>query len=230
MNNISKTFCFALAILTVVISSEALDAQSRKSRADDKGRKFTEIKKDLESFSKAAIKAETHEARLNSVLDLALLYFEIRTDVRYPMSDTLQGYGRRVNFRLNKVKKEIEKELARQDKKETKKPVEQIEEFDESLMVAAIGVSDQMMLMSFTHGGPHRVVDSVGGYFGGIVQADPTELIELIQNVVHPDSWETNGGVGAIGYWSQSMVLVVRATTQVHEDLERFLNMIKYAY
>ncbi len=201
-------------------------------------RRFVDIKQELEVFSKRAKDSESDESRLNSVLDLCMLFYEIRTDRRYATSETLQGYGRRVHYRLNEVKKQIVKDSKNKSQAvDTRQSAVGSIDYDEldqetadEMYAVAVGISDQMQLISWSHGGAHRVVDSAGGYFGGILEANADDLIRLIENTIHPDTWETNGGINGIGYWSQSMVLVVRATTQVQEDLERFLNMLRYSF
>jgi len=45
------------------------------------------------------------------------------------------------------------------------------------------------------------------------------ELIELIQTMIEPESWEVNGGIGSIRYFPLLKVLVIRQTRKVHEQI-----------
>ncbi|MDP1560474.1 MAG: DUF1598 domain-containing protein [Pirellulaceae bacterium] len=47
------------------------------------------------------------------------------------------------------------------------------------------------------------------GFAGGMVQADFDSLIELIQTVVEPDSWEENGGTGSITSFQNGVLIDV---------------------
>ena len=49
------------------------------------------------------------------------------------------------------------------------------------------------------------------------------QLVELIERIVEPDFWETNGGPGAIHYFAMRRLLVVRATSDVHEQIREVL-------
>ena len=49
------------------------------------------------------------------------------------------------------------------------------------------------------------------------------QLVELIERIVEPDFWETNGGPGAIHYFAMRRLLVVRATSDVHEQIRELL-------
>ena len=42
------------------------------------------------------------------------------------------------------------------------------------------------------------------------------QLIELIQTSVDPQSWQVNGGGGAITFHAPSMSLVIKQSTEVH--------------
>ncbi len=45
-------------------------------------------------------------------------------------------------------------------------------------------------------------------------------LVALIQKTIAPDSWDVNGGPGAVVYYGQSRALVVRQRAEVHEQLD----------
>ncbi len=53
------------------------------------------------------------------------------------------------------------------------------------------------------------------------------ELIELIQRIISPDFWESRGGPGSIRYFAMRRVLVIRATTDVHEQIRDLLMALR---
>ncbi|NIP70851.1 MAG: hypothetical protein GTO04_17255 [Planctomycetales bacterium] len=57
-----------------------------------------------------------------------------------------------------------------------------------------------------------------GGAAGGLPD-DGERLVELIQTVISPDSWDVNGGPMTVVYYRNGRVLVVSATSEVHEQV-----------
>jgi hypothetical protein len=55
------------------------------------------------------------------------------------------------------------------------------------------------------------------------------ELVDLIQSVIAPSSWDINGGPGSIYYWRPFHALVVRQTGEVHEEIGGTLQQLERA-
>ena len=55
------------------------------------------------------------------------------------------------------------------------------------------------------------------------------ELVDLIQSVIAPGSWDINGGPGSIYYWQPFHALVVRQTGEVHEEIGGMLEQLEKA-
>lgn len=53
------------------------------------------------------------------------------------------------------------------------------------------------------------------------------QLVELIQRVIAPDFWESRGGPGSIRYFAMRRVLVIRATTDIHEQVRDLLTALR---
>jgi hypothetical protein len=69
-------------------------------------------------------------------------------------------------------------------------------------------------------GGPAGA--AAGGAFGGappIANDYGPDLIDLIQTVIAPATWERNGGPGSIYYYRPLRVLVIRQTGEVHDEI-----------
>lgn len=72
---------------------------------------------------------------------------------------------------------------------------------------------------------PPRDSSLGGGGNGEAAQA--RELIELIENTIAPDTWDSRGGRGTIRYFSLLRVLVVRQTGEVHHQLGGALDVLR---
>lgn len=64
--------------------------------------------------------------------------------------------------------------------------------------------------------------------FGAIVWPERTEdgLIELVTTTIEPDTWDSNGGEGALAYSPAGGLLVVDQTYVVHRKIEHLLNVL----
>ncbi|MGL4595375.1 MAG: type II secretion system protein GspD [Thermoguttaceae bacterium] len=58
-------------------------------------------------------------------------------------------------------------------------------------------------------------------------QADFTELMDLIEMVVKPDSWEANGGTGTMSEYYPNLSLVINQTEEVHAEIVSLLNQLR---
>ena len=58
-------------------------------------------------------------------------------------------------------------------------------------------------------------------------QADFQSLIDLIQNTVAPQTWNTLGGQGAIQPFSTNLSLVISQTQEVHEEIADLLDQLR---
>ena len=75
---------------------------------------------------------------------------------------------------------------------------------------------DQARLAS---GRPARRRRAGESFAGPLEQRNARRLIDLIQSVVAPDSWDVNGGKGTIRYYDMYQALVVRAPQSVHGEV-----------
>ena len=65
------------------------------------------------------------------------------------------------------------------------------------------------------------------GGMGGAALADFDTLVNLITNTVSPDSWEENGGNGAIEPYPANLSLVISTTQEVHEEIAALLEQLR---
>lgn len=71
-----------------------------------------------------------------------------------------------------------------------------------------------------------------GGGFGAPgTQANDNgqQLVDLIQATIAPQSWDVNGGPGAIRYWRPGQALIIRQTEERHEEVLDLLLQLRRA-
>ena len=64
---------------------------------------------------------------------------------------------------------------------------------------------------------------------GGWTPDDAELLVDLIHRTIAPTTWDVNGGHGTIQYWRPGRALVIRQTTEVHDDIADFLRQLERA-
>ena len=70
-------------------------------------------------------------------------------------------------------------------------------------------------------------VPLLGGPAAGGAQADFQSLIDLIQNTVAPQTWNTVGGQGAIQPFPTNLSIVVSQTQEVHDEIADLLQQLR---
>jgi general secretion pathway protein D len=91
---------------------------------------------------------------------------------------------------------------------------------------------DSASLAQFQAGGNAPAMGSTpsipfGAPTGGGSQADFQSLIDLIQNTVSPQTWNTVGGQGAIQQFATNLSIVVSQTQEVHEEIADLLEQLR---
>lgn len=70
----------------------------------------------------------------------------------------------------------------------------------------------------------------VGGGAGNQANQEAGEqLVEVIQNTIHPESWEQNGGNGTIQLWMPNGHLIIRQTDENHQEIQNLLDQLRRA-
>ncbi len=97
-------------------------------------------------------------------------------------------------------------------------------ETDEMYQAAA----DSYHSMGQVSGGPNQLFDYAGGRFAPPWDHGP-DLVALITSTIDPAFWRQNGGNGSIHYFRPLRVLVIGATTRVHDDTLGLLMKLRAA-
>ena len=88
--------------------------------------------------------------------------------------------------------------------------------------------SEQLALLNRTMGGPASMVSRTTGSWGGAaIESNAQDLINLIQTTIAPETWDVNGGNGSIMFYRPVFALVVRATSEVHDDFRTTLRALR---
>lgn len=161
--------------------------------------------------------------------EFLVLYQELQADRAVPAGQRELLAGK-IRLRLHALSKEIvyqaavEERLARQTKPaKIKLPEAQADNLGQFAGGQRAGF-----------GGPAGRPAGVGaGVQGGMYpQGIPDggkELVDLIQHVIAPQSWDVNGGPGSIYYWAPGHAIVVRQTAEVHHQLGDTLHQLRRA-
>ena len=180
-------------------------------------RPFHEYQRELSDLLKRESQAKEPPARAAAVRSLCDLHAEIVHDARYSTSDVLKEYRGQIWSRLNKTKVELKRQLARsKTNKEALENLATLEAADSLSVAAADSLATSLSLLEQAQSGPAGLMAFGGGAVGPDFGPD---LVALIERTINPSFWDTVGGPGSIIYYRPLMCLVVRATSEVHEQI-----------
>lgn len=222
---------------TLMASSSIVTGDGNDADLDDRKvvldrnepRPYHEIQADLRAFLRRESTAEDDADEVAAILDLCALYEELKRDPRLPESPTLETYRIKIRSRLMSFQSKLEKRQAREERLARR----QGDAFDPVLMQQAeqttSELASQMSLVGQTLGGPAQVFSQAGGAYGGGVGDYGDDLVNLIENTIAPEFWDTVGGPGTIMYYRPLHALVVRATSEVHHSIGGTLGALRAA-
>jgi hypothetical protein len=194
-----------LALFALLTSVATLRVRSEENAASPSEVRRAVVKM-LRNESLAPTKATKHD----SLVQLCDMYVAIRLHPLYANSEMLQGEAVRIRRRLISEADRLSDRLKREN---IARPASLSDRVDQAVKDAYSDVEPESPI-------------KVAGEGGAAIGDEGWALVELIQRTVHPDFWEVTGGPGSIRYFAIKRVLVVRATTQVHEDLVALLRQL----
>lgn len=196
----------------------------------DEPRPFHEINADLRAFFRREAQSDSKEDQVAAILDLCKLYEELKRDPRVAESPTLLSYRNKAWSRLNKVKGEVERQIARQRRMERRNRYQPDPEMMAQVDQATELLAGQMSVLGHAYGGPSRIFSQASGAFGGGAIGDyGDDLVNLIQRTIDPEFWDIVGGPGSIMYYRPLHALVITATSEVHESIGGSLDALRKA-
>lgn len=201
-----------IACLALVFASTGLAETSLTTLRQQTRQLLTEEASSAEDSS-----AEDSAANDAAVESLCDLYVILRSDARYSTSNMLQGDAAKVRRRLIHV---AQRRITRLHRQHVAKPPGLSQAVDRAIAESLSAQTD----LEKDH---HDPVPAVNAEAAGPIGTSPWQLIELIQRVIAPDLWDRQGGTATIQYFAMRRVLVVRATTDVHEQIRELLMALR---
>ena len=215
-----------LALVVAVTSADGVNAAGSSPAVAP--RRYHEIERDISDALRSEARAQEPQAQAEAVRKMCILYRELAIDPRLATSDELKSYKAKVWSRLTRIKRELEQRVARQSGNRSGRGPSEAE--SQAIQDAATSLAAQMSYSNYTLGGPAYVLSHSGAAFGGgAVNDHAQELIDLIQRTISPDFWDVAGGPGSMFYYRPLMALVVRATSEVHDDVGGLLGALRRA-
>ena len=187
-------------------------------------RRYQELDRSLRDLLQWESRAATQAERATAAHAMLRLYEEIQRDPRMAGSPTLNQYRLRLAARLRRIAQEIRKHdrpTANRSGLATDVGHGELPRGQTPWQVASsppVSASRQGFGMSAP----------VRGGGGGPADWGP-ELAALIERTIAPTFWDVQGGPGTVFYYRPQRALVVRATTEVHEDIAELLNDLRAA-
>ncbi len=150
-------------------------------------------------------------ARDAAVVELTTLYGRLGSDDTLPDSQRVQLRAL-VRNRLAASARKLQRELESSNSEPRARS-------NESARLARLPGSERAIL---NQQAPPR-----GGAPAAGANSPAQELIDLITSTIAPDTWDTNGGLGTIRYFSLGQLLVVRQTAEVHGQLADSIGQLR---
>jgi hypothetical protein len=222
-----------MAYLLVALTLSAPPASSpskspqAKSPQDGQLRGYHQLNDDLRDWMRREARAETRAERATAIRALCALHGELAADPRRPTSPTLQRYRAKLWKRLTAIKQELNREIARQERRSASgrggADTLRREGSDASLADATAARRSSL-------GVRRAAAAEKGARAGGPYPPDDgPALVALIEQTINPAFWDVKGGPGTIVYYAPLRAIVVRATTRIHEEIEKILRGLRSA-
>ncbi len=199
-------------------------------------------RQDILAFTKRLQSADEPPQRIAAIVDLCGLYLQIIADPRFARAEPLQGYRGRIGARLQRESKALKREFGAADSGAppdvTAAAVTWEADAEYSNDFASGIIDPHWELIGHFGGATGPVSYHASGLHGssghflrgmnaGQMFDHGPELVALIEAILHPDYWQAAGGEGTIHYYQPLRILVIRARTTVHEDIEEFLERLR---
>lgn len=152
------------------------------------------------------------EAAATALCDL---YVVIRSDDRYADSEMLQGDAAKLRRRLLSIARRREIQLGR---KGIERP---------AILKGKVDSAIEASLSQHQPLSGETIQHRQGSQAAGPVIDGGWQLVELIERIIAPDFWDQRGGSGTVHYFAMRRILVVRATSDVHQQIIDLLDALR---
>jgi len=246
----------SIVCLTLLVSALSLWEIQHSAKAESPASKqpsLTLLRNESRALLRKEAVLDSGPAKDAAATALCDLYVILRLDSRYSGSDMLKGDATKIRRRLITISKKKELQLKRNG---VARPANLASSVTSIIAATILQNQDNAAggqtaaqngggatgTGSDTPGNPSDQQDnssSASGQDQSTNQDRPSglaaagipdtgwQLIELIQRIIAPDFWESRGGPGSIRYFAMRRVLVIRATTDVHEQIRDLLMALR---
>jgi hypothetical protein len=221
-----------IVLLAIAASPPGADpADSPASTASPPPRTLHAIHQDMRTAFRDQVRARTDPERAAAIYRMTELYQEIRHHPNAELSPTLKEYKARLWSRLKLAQRDIELQIKRDLRNGTAADPSQLDvQQTQRAELLAASLAEHMDVVGSTLGGPSRLIAPPSTARGGGTVPDyGPALVALIERTIAPEFWDTHGGPGTIVYYKPLMVLVVRATSEVHHTIGGTLGGLRAA-
>jgi hypothetical protein len=182
------------------------------------GESLMTLRKQTRELLKTEANSDDHQAKQSAATALCDMYVVLRSDSRYVVSPMLQGDAAKVRKRLMRISQRTETRL---DRAKVSRPSDLEAKIDQVLA----RIADPNSTDPNDSDQQRRQQPAAAG--GGATADEGWQLVELIQRVIAPDFWQPQGGPGVVRYFAIKRALVVRGTSDVHQQVRELLMALR---
>ena len=203
---------------------------------DFKPRKPAELRKAVSDALRAAAAATVPSEHDKTTRELMLIYLELEQDQNLSHDDRLELHTV-VRSRLQSIEKSLRAEITRDHPpKADAKAGAKTKAVESTPQTTDVAVLAQQIVAPPVAPGPpgaggnaaaNRLAAN-GGVIGRLQPPDfGQDLVDLIHNVISPRTWDVNGGPGSVVYFRNFRALVVRAPSEVQNQIGDVLGQLR---
>jgi hypothetical protein len=215
---------FVLAWIAAIIFAGSVPATEPAIDQTVAGRSLTAIQRDVNTALREEALSRRRGPNVPEVVRLIELYREMAAHPKHDTSAFLAELGLKVRARLQLVCDHLERKNSAAERKAKKKVDSPADVTPETHVLA------QQLGPGGGAPGQGQGAQPAGGRPGGPQSFDyGPELVDIIQTVISPSTWDINGGRGAVVYYAPLRVLVVSAPDDVHPQIGDLLGQMRAA-
>lgn len=217
-------FSVVLLALTGAQAGGVASAETSSAKPASTPRSLTVIQNDVHAALREEASTRRDGDNTKQVLRLVDLYREMAAHPQHEKSFVLRELGQQVRARLVTVKDHVKRRSGQIEKGQAKHP-------------ATVAAPDNRVLAQQLPG-PAKPVNQAANQAAAAPAATANngrpadygpELVALIEATISPDTWNINGGPGAIIYYGPRQAMVVSAPDDVHGEIGGNLGQLRAA-
>jgi hypothetical protein len=239
MLSISRIVCLVVIVAAGAVATSELfaaesardretpAAQSSKAELSVKRRESTELSGAAKSALRASHAAKTAKERDTAARDLVQVFVELQDDQSLA-SSTRNNLQQQVRHRLLAIETGLRSAInsaeSRRKNVDAEKTDTDAKDKPQTNRPATIEIKDRPPVLAQQMAppvAPGVVPPRVNNQPNGGQPPDDygPELLELIQRVIRPSSWDVNGGASSGFYYQPLHALVISAPEEMHEEI-----------